>query len=476
MKFNKSVLAVAVAAALSSGSAFATVNLDTGAGGPVAYANEASVAAAGTNLSLVAGAVTEAVVQLGIAVGAGQSVYARFDLDNGAKFNLAPNAVCTGGAVTCALVSGGAATSFAIFQITAPAAGLATLDTITIRPNVGGGFTVVNKDPVTMRYRLFGNQGNAQDLVGTPNKDASKGFISFADSYELVVTVPTPESTADVAAVPPFTKFTGEATTTRVGDFNLRITRPNANGTIGAYLITGVPITQLGDLLANTSNLTVAGDFTVRAATNSVRRIVGGCGGAAGTTANPIADASAVFSLNTFLAAPGINNNVCYTVNGQPIPASDYTVTLNAVANLAGYTVRNLGPLALGRIVRNGTTLQAPLAQIPPGWGSRIVLTNTGTVDRTYTVRLLNGMGNTVTSGNLTGTIPAGQFVTHNVTPGPGPTSPPPLVTSIAGGETSTTVVVDVVGPNTQIQGLYQLWQISTGNITNHVMVRPGSN
>jgi hypothetical protein len=35
---------------------------------------------------------------------------------------------------------------------------------------------------------------------------------------------------------------------------------------------------------------------------------------------------------------------------------------------------------------------------------------------------------------------------------------------------------VTVAAPNSQIQGLYQIVNQTTGSISNHVMVRPGTN
>ena len=38
------------------------------------------------------------------------------------------------------------------------------------------------------------------------------------------------------------------------------------------------------------------------------------------------------------------------------------------------------------------------------------------------------------------------------------------------------TLNVTVAGPNSQIQGLYQIVNPTSGSISNHVMVRPGTN
>ena len=43
-------------------------------------------------------------------------------------------------------------------------------------------------------------------------------------------------------------------------------------------------------------------------------------------------------------------------------------------------------------------------------------------------------------------------------------------------GERRATLDVTVAGPDRQIQGLYQIVNPNTGTLSNHVMVRPGTN
>src|SRR5690606_10138621 len=89
------------------------------------------------------------------------------------------------------------------------------------------------------------------------------------------------------------------------------------------------------------------------------------------------------------------------------IVESEYTATLDAVAN-PDYEVADVGPIFVGEIVRNGTQLQAPLAQVPGGWLSRIVLTNTGSADRPYELSIMGEAGNIigVDSTELVGLVP----------------------------------------------------------------------
>ncbi|WP_054658948.1 hypothetical protein [Stenotrophomonas pictorum] len=115
--------------------------------------------------------------------------------------------------------------------------------------------------------------------------------------------------------------------------------------------------------------------------------------------------------------------------------------------------------------MRNGTVLQAPLAQIPSGWISRLVLTNTSGLARPYSITLMNVENETaVTPGTLTGTIPAnGTKVIDDLK-------------TVFTGNNRATIVVNVAGPDKSIQGLYQIVNPTSGSISNHALIRPGTN
>ncbi|MFH1600098.1 MAG: hypothetical protein ABIH12_07490, partial [Pseudomonadota bacterium] len=125
------------------------------------------------------------------------------------------------------------------------------------------------------------------------------------------------------------------------------------------------------------------------------------------------------------------------------------------------------GPLDLGVITRNGTELQAPLAQIPGGWLSRLVLTNTGSQDREYEIAVMGETGTTISTGNLTGIVEAQSTLVVDLDT---------VLTGFTGGLPRATLNVTVAAPNRTIQGLYQIVNPDSGSISNHVMVRPGSN
>jgi hypothetical protein len=229
------------------------------------------------------------------------------------------------------------------------------------------------------------------------------------------------------------------------------------DGTTGAqsatFRIDGSPIT-LADLFDADTSVTIRGDFTAFDYID-----IGGYG------VDEVEDdeATAIVGNAGFTWYTEIGN---YT--GAAIQESTYAATLNAVpADPAVYRVADISNVAAGTIVRNGTQLQAPLAQVPGGWISRLVLTNTGGIARNYAIAVQGETGNTISTDNLTGTVPAnGTVVVEDLNE---------VLTGFT-GRPRATLNVTVEGPNNQIQGLYQIVNPDKGSISNHVLVRPGTN
>jgi hypothetical protein len=221
----------------------------------------------------------------------------------------------------------------------------------------------------------------------------------------------------------------------------------------GVLKADGTQVT-LADIFDTDSTVTIEGDFS---AADDIGDI------ATFSTTTSFDDSSATF--DAFDTA-GSGDLYYFETGDAPIKESEYTATLNAVAN-AGYTVSDVGPIHVGEITRNGTQLQAPLAQVPGnGWLSRMVLTNTGSVARPYEIAVTGEAGNTIGTGDTTGTVPANGTVVVDLTS---------VMTSFTGPARGT-LNVTVAAPNSQIQGLYQIVNQNTGSISNHVMVRPGTN
>jgi hypothetical protein len=330
-----------------------------------------------------------------------------------------------------------------------------------------------------VEYGQYANLANAQTKTAPLGGAVSAPYVKYANSLAWTVTPQAPEPVADVlSAGTAFSKFTGGSTVAELGTTSLGLVPAPV-----PFDRNGAPI-GFAVILANTSTFELSGNFSVlNTAGNGLYLSAAACPGAvlSNSQTKVASGTSATLPLTPIanFTGVGLTPHFCYQVTGtSAIPASAYTVTGKFVAN-SGYELTDTSlatakPLA--SILRNGTELQAPLGQVNAGWGSRLILTNTGATDRPFSVRLMNGNGNTVTTGPVTsGTIPAGEFMVQNIT-NSSPTSNDGLISSVTGGPQGATVIVTVAGPNEEIQGLYQLWQVSTGNITNIPMIRPGTN
>ena len=97
---------------------------------------------------------------------------------------------------------------------------------------------------------------------------------------------------------------------------------------------------------------------------------------------------------------------------------------------------------------------------------SRMVLTNTGALDRPYVIAVSGETGNLIGTANLTGIVPARGTVVVDLDD---------VLVSFS-GKRRATLNVTVAGPNAQIQGQYQIVNPGKGTLSNHIMVRPGTN
>lgn len=118
-----------------------------------------------------------------------------------------------------------------------------------------------------------------------------------------------------------------------------------------------------------------------------------------------------------------------------------------------------------------GLVLQAPFVQIPPGWHGRYVLTNDCNIDASYKVHYLSeagvGMVATPNSPADRGTIAHNSTLVINAQD---------FVTVNAGASPRGTAIFTIDAPSACVQGLYQVVNVTGGAVSNHVMVRPGTN
>ncbi|KFL36190.1 hypothetical protein [Arenimonas donghaensis] len=392
----------------------------------------------------------------------GEVRYARFhcpglEFEPGATVTYSGDPSNTIGAVN------GIGTDAIYFSITAGATPVVADDSLT----VDGDRTLTSKAPIDCSYGLYDFPSQAQAGGATGRVATTSGaYVRFGESTalrvdnfnEAIADVESPDPAYHLfVTAPGTTAFGGE--TSQIGEFSVG-TVNTINGTPQPITVTGLPVTT-PELWSTDSTLVVFGDF--------------GTSGLAYLSFSP--DCSTLAAAfdgwnDSFASFTGWNFEienlfVCYYTNFEPIRASVFDVALvTDSADPSLYDVPALGPLALGEIVRNGTELQAPLAQIPGGWLSRLVLTNTGSMDRVYQIEVFGETGNTITTDNLSGTVAANSTLVVD------------LDTILTGftGLPRATLNVTVAAPNNTIQGLYQIVNPDSGSISNHVMVRPGSN
>ena len=468
---NKKVLAAAIVGSLFAAGGAAAADLSANPVVPAYFAKEIVIpnTTTGRQITTSASAATQLNWDIKYNFSANEVRYVRLECSQTIKFDPASTVSISNAAALIGSVNG-LGTNVVTFSLTSDPTGAADIvdtDTLTFS---GDHFITSTASDVSCTASLYDQPSQAQagGSAGLIQNATSSGtYLKFADSYELVADAT--EHVADVEADPSFSAFLLDANTTLTtaslggGTIAYRLKDPDGSGAQTAtFGITGAPVT-LATLLAAGTTLQVAGDFSLVA--NAAAPLYTGAALTRaqlnGANANALTASLATYNVgNTgFVGA-----SFALTENTDSIAEAEYTATLKAVAATpADYAVKDV-TAKFGAIVRNGTELQAPLAQIPDGWLSRLVLTNTGSVARPYSIKVLTEDGVTVTTGTLTGTIPAnGTKVINDLK-------------EVFTGNNRATLVVSVAGPTKQIQGLYQIVNPEKGSVSNHALIRPGTN
>jgi hypothetical protein len=478
MSRNKnSILAVAVIGALYATGAAAQANLTTGGGTPVRYASEIIKGTNGVVLAESTNIDNRLAFSLGYNFSDQEVRYARLECSNNIRF-LSPEV--DAGSSTDAVYGSlnGINTNAVFFSITdALAAGAqATANDVVIigASDAANAYRLLDNNDVVCTYSLYDQPSQAQ-AGGASGRifTTTNTFIRSVPSYSFTTTPGS--ATANVeAANGAYTSFTDPATTIdrEIGAFSIGFVPANAAN--GSLIANGAFVTP-ADLFAATTGVHVAGDLA--AFSNVFHSANVSCGG--GNVFNTFSN-TAAFE-NTGVAAPLANVPVCFSELGNvQIPEGTYTATFDVTsANANVYATPDIGPLTLGQIIRNGTSLQAPLVQTPNGYISRIVVTNTSATARTATWNFRPASGataseaNTTYTGPTTGTltIPANGSIVVNLVDVLGTAA-----TNFGGTPPRGYFTVNAAAPNNQIQGLYQIVNPAAGSISNYVMVRPGTN
>ena len=437
MTFNKKLLAGAIAGLLVSANAGAVV-LGTDPARRYAVELEKPVALSDLN--------DDVEVALGYNFSPSEVRYGRFECTANIEIN---NPVVVSGVPADVAVGAvnGAGTPAIFFSLTANAGLVGATEAIVM--GVDADNELLDNAAVNCAFSIYDQPSQAQ-AGGAAGRIRTTGFQPFIVSVPSFEFIGTPgQAIADVEApTGAYTQFLGGVSPEFFGnlDFSLVAAPPyNADGSVITFV----------DLFDAATTIEVAGDFTAAASPGWFNY----------GPADSFTDTEMVFNIgaNENIGDVGIVPNTV-----DQLQESEYHATLFAVAN-PGFEIDNVGPEYVGEVVRNGTQLQAPLAQVPGGWISRVVLTNTGTLPRDYEISVFGETGTTISTdaAEMVGQVPANGTKVIEV---------PDFLTGFTGGLPRATVNVTVAGPNNQIQGLYQIVNPASGSISNHVMVRPGSN
>ena len=477
MSLNKKAIAVAIVGVFAAGNA-AAANLSASGGAVPAYFAKEIIAtpAAPVTLTTSASTATQLTWDVGYNFSQGEVRYVRVECSDNIEFDSATTVALSDPAAGNIGSINGLGSNVMTFSITSDATGANNvLGTDTLQVVGDHDITGTDQD-VTCSVGIYDQPSQAQaggnaGLIA--NTSFSGAYLRFAPSYRLIATAT--EHTADVEAVPSFTRFVVNGNTTpTIASMGTAITYglrdPDGAGAQTApFRIDGTPI-ALTDLLAAGTTIAVAGDYALAA--NAAAPLYTAAAlprvQLNATNASVLTATTATFAVGN-VGFAGADFDLT-TRGAIAIPAADYTASLNAVAAAPlVYHVSNISGVKFGSIVRNGTELQAPLAQVPTGWLARMVLTNTGTAARPYTLTIIGESGNTIVTNaaGMTGTVPANGTVVVDL--------PTNVFTSFTGAPRAT-IIANVAGSTKQIQGLYQIVNPDKGSISNHVMVRPGTN
>ena len=462
MSLNKKVLAAAIVGALMVGGTAAAAPLNVI---HQYYADEIVIPADGfVPTAGEEAAASELTWASGYNYSAGEVKYVRVEL-HGATWTGSVTPTVDGGNVGAI---NGINTNILTFSVTSGADPIVAADEFVLP--LDGVINIATKGTISVTVSLYDQASQAQD--GGPTGRLSIGsydttpFLSFVRSYELSQESNT--LVADVASegegVVPYGFFVEGATVGTLND-DISIDLVDPDGEDGPqaapYGIDGNEITFADLFVGDETEWVVQGDFSAATAVTL-----------GGTNPETTAVDGVFPNRLVWTGLPSAaDEDLVYTVDGTTaIPASNFSFTFNPEAQ-DGYEVTPLTAAVVGTIRRNGVELQAPLAQVPPAWTSRLVLTNTGRNSPAYHITVLTEGNNTPVVANTSGVVNPGTNVIDLKS----------VMTGFADMQRRRgTIVVTVETPDEAgsgtIQGLYQIVNTGTGSISNHVMVRPGTN
>jgi hypothetical protein len=171
-------------------------------------------------------------------------------------------------------------------------------------------------------------------------------------------------------------------------------------------------------------------------------------------------------SIGGYLASLKLTPNTGYTLGAGNGVAATVTPSFDGALVTGDNDVDSYNEATAGQISQDGVRLMTPLVQLAGGdWLARIAISNTGTKDRDFTLKVQGfdseGQSSTVTTPNVTYTVKAGTtYVFDNLANQLNFT-----------GRARGTVTAIVAAPETEVKGVYQLVNTSANTISNINMI-----
>lgn len=485
MKFiNKKVLAVAVLGALASGNALADAEIQSA---NTVYAKE---------IALPATLTVPVAWKLGYNFNTNETRYACVKLSGATLPSSITSPTITGSNDLTAGVVNVVGNNVAFFTISSdPTATIGgTAADIVTMPALAINATNYNAT-ITATVGLYDNPA-AAGACGTdqliPGTGDTETLISFKQAYTLKID--SHKAVSTVSFDPSYTTFAaGSGLNAFTGGTGPVTLASNATLALVPGVILKADGTQiaLADIFPTAATLKIAGNFNSDWLDSAVFT-----GAALTAAADEESVTSASFDPLTVLTAP---NAFTVEANGDgEIPAGIYQASMRVTPN-AGYTLNyvvgtgsgaavDLVPAIdeslitadtsvtdsaanAGQIEQDGVKLMTPLVQLAGGnWLARLAISNTGTKDRTFTLRAQGfdseGDSSTVTvNGTNSFVVKAGTtYVFDNL-----------ANTLTFNGRARGTVTAIVNAPAEDIKGVYQLVNTAANTISNINMINPSN-
>ena len=445
---RKKLITMGLVSALGASTSVMAADLDgatAAARAPQTYATDSAAAAnADGTITLVGGSPVNNTA-FGFGVAGGNQTYVRFDI-TGAEFEgavttgnlaitLTANAAPAG--VNTSVAQGGADEgTFVIFDVTSnTSAPIAQTSNVAFTPAVSSSGS--GSPSVTMAvYDTPGDATNQQNALYS----ISGVWAAFQEGLSVENTTST--ETAEVTTA--FTLFESGATTSNtgtLGNFAMTLdTGALAVGT-GAALTNNAGATGL-PLITDAPNaaLTLNGDVSF--GDWFIDEVADNC---AAATVDLVEDTDTFdnATANAGALAPGVNYNLCVLVDGtESINAGDYEMEFAWDTGTRPLPTAD-ATVAIGSIVRNGTTVNIPYLTTFEDYNQRLVIVNRGATDANYSVTFTTEDGTTATAGTAaTGTVPAGEVLSIKASD---------IVTLAGRTRTAATLVVVAPGANIDV-------------------------